>query len=384
MNRMIINLNALLHNIKLVDKWIHKHNASWTLVTKVLCGHADTLKALQHLGVRSMADSRITNLRAIEREFPDFEAWYLRLPHFSVIQDVVLHADVSLNSEIGTIKLLNKEAAKQGKVHRIIIMIEIGDLREGILPGNLVQFYEEVFEMPNIEVAGIGANFGCLSGVGPNIDQIMQLILYKELLELKFKRKLQFISGGNSAVLPLLLEGKLPPGINHFRVGEAVFLGTDLINGGTIRDLRNDVFTLEAEIVEIREKNLVPMASTTSSTPFENISIDDAEPGERGYRVIVTLGQLDTEVSGLIPLNPDYKIAGASSDLTVVNIGKDRTGVKLGDTLKFRPNYAALLRAMSGKYIGIQVTPSIESFASKINDNSEFAIPLDHLDEADN
>ena len=384
MNRMIINLDALLHNIKQVDKWMQKHGASWTLVTKVLCGHADTLRALQHLGVRSMADSRILNLRAIERIFPDFEAWYLRLPHFSVIQDVIEHSDVSLNSEIGTIKLLNEEAVKQDKIHRIIVMIELGDLREGILPGNLIQFYQEVFEMTNIGVAGIGANFGCLGGVGPNIDQIMQLVLYKELLELKFRRKLQFISGGNSAVLPVLLEGTLPKGINHFRIGEAVFLGTDLINGGTIYNLRDDVFTLEAEIVEIREKNLVPMASTTSSTPFEQITMDEAEPGERGYRVIVTLGQLDTEVSGLTPLIPDYKIAGAASDLTVVNIGKDRTGIKLGDSLKFRPNYAALLRAMSGKYIDIQVTPSVDSFSRKIDDDSEFAIPLDEVDETDN
>jgi predicted amino acid racemase len=338
-----------------------KHEATWTIVTKVLCGHTDTLRALQLLGIRSMGDSRLANLQAIEKIIPDFESWYLRVADMSSVRDVVGLADVSLNSEIEVINSLNEQARQLNKTHRIIIMIELGDLREGILPGSLIRFYETVFDLSNIEVIGIGANLGCLAGAVPNIDQFTQLALYRELLELKFQRRMQLISAGSSAVIPMLLEGKLPKAINHFRIGEAIFLGTDIVNGGTLPELRDDAIILEAEIAEIKEKGLVPLSETISMTPFEfDQAHEDFSPGQRGYRALVSVGQLDTEINGLTPVDSGYHIAGASSDVTVVNIGDEPGGLEVGETIRFRPNYAALLRLMSGKYIGKEVTPSLD------------------------
>jgi len=362
-NRVIIDLHRLRQNIKFIKGWIENHGATWTVVTKVLCGHTDTLRALQLLGVRSMGDSRLANLNAIEKITPDLETWYLRVADLSSVRDVVKLADVSLNSETEVINALNDEAKKINRIQRIIIMIELGDLREGILPGSLIKFYEQVFNLSNIEVLGIGANLGCLAGAVPNVDQFMQLALYRELLELKFQRKLPMISGGASAVLPLLLDGQLPKIINHFRIGEAIFLGTDLVNGGTLPGLRNDAIILEAEIAEIKEKGLVPMSETATMTPFESVQPNEEfTPGQRGYRALVSIGQLDTEIAGLTPFDSRYHIAGASSDVTVVNIGDVPDGLKVGDTIKFRPNYPALLRLMSGKYIEKEVSPSLDNF----------------------
>ena len=377
MNRVKINPEVLQHNIEVIDRWMKEHGAKWTLVTKVLCGHVETLHILQKLGVRSMGDSRLDNLRAIERIVPDFESWYLRLPHLSAIEKIVSLADVSLNSEIEIIKALNDEAERQDKKHRIIVMIELGDLREGILPGSLVNFYKQIFELSNIDVVGIGANLGCLAGSVPNIDMLMQLVLYRELLELKFDHKLPMISAGSSSVLPLLLEGQVPRKMNHFRIGEAVFLGTDLVNGGSLPGLRNDAISLEAEIVEIKEKSLIPMGDTSQITPFE---IDIGEEGEsasgrRGYRAIVAIGQLDTDVTGLTPLNPTHRIAGASSDVTVLNIGDDDAGLRIGDSIQFRGNYSALLRLMIGKYTEQIIEPSVERFAADLGDIKPTSIP---------
>ncbi len=384
MNRLIINLEALNVNFQIINSWMRNHGASWTLVTKVLCGHRDTLRALQRLGVVSMGDSRLDNLRAIERIVKDFEAWYLRLPHLSVIPDVVALSDVSLNSEIQIIEAINKEAKKQGKIHKIIVMIELGDLREGILPSSLTKFYDHVFDLGNIDVVGIGTNIGCLSGTAPDIDQLTQLILYHELLELKFQRKLSMISAGSSIVLPLMLNGLLPRSINHFRIGEAVFLGTDLISGGVLQGLRDDVIILESEIAEIKEKNLIPTGEPSASSPFEVFTDSEISPGQRGFRAIVTVGQLDTDVAGLRPLNPAYQIAGASSDLTVVNIGDRQDGLTLGDTLKFKLNYSAFLRVMAGKYITKIVSPSIEAFMDEHEDLGAVVPPaIDKNDDSE-
>ncbi|MFQ6609119.1 MAG: hypothetical protein ACE5EE_11420, partial [Fidelibacterota bacterium] len=135
------------------------------------------------------------------------------------------------------------------------------------------------------------------------------------------------------------------------------------VNGGTLSGLKDDAIMLEAEIAEIKEKGLVPLMETTSMTPFESDqSNGDFSPGQRGYRALVSIGQLDTEIIGLMPVNSAYHIAGASSDVTVVNIGDDQDGLRVGDTIKFRLNYAALLRLMSGKYIEKVVTPSLDEF----------------------
>jgi predicted amino acid racemase len=375
MNRLTLDLDALRHNIRVVDKWVLAHNASWTMATKVLCGHKPSLLALQQLGIRSMADSRMDNLAAI-RELPDkTETWYLRLPHMTVLPEVVRLSDVSLNSETEVIEALDAEARRQNKIHCIIIMLELGDLREGVLPGSLMKFYERIFELPNIEVLGIGSNFGCLSGAIPNIDQFAQLSLYHELLELKFGRALPLISAGTSAALPLLRDGGLPRTINHFRIGESVYLGSDIINGGTLEGLRDDAITLEVEVAEVKEKGLRAMGETTDMMPFEALTPSETDPGQRGYRAVVTIGQLDTIVSGLTPLKSEYELVGASSDLSVVNLGGNPHGVKVGDTLKFRPSYGAFVRLMMDRYIDKVLLSRDEARQALKDEVGEFDVP---------
>jgi predicted amino acid racemase len=376
MNRILINLNAIYENLETIGSWMEEHGASWTVVTKVLCGHKETLRALQHMGIHSMGDSRLENLQIIERIHPEFESWYLRVPDLTSVSDVIRLTDVSLNSEIKVIEALNEEAREQDRVHGVVIMIELGDLREGILPGSLIDFYKHVFQLSNIKVKGIGANLGCLAGAVPTVDQFMQLVLYKELLELKFEHALQLISAGSSAVLPLVLDKQLPKAINHFRIGEAIFLGTDLINGGVLPGLRPDAITLEAEIAEIKKKGLVSLAETTSMTPFISEVNEDTPPGQRGFRALISIGNLDTEISGLAPVNNQYSIAGSSSDITVVNIGDDRDGLKVGDTIQFRPNYAAFVRLMNGRYIEIAIQPSIEHFKKHTESNPFEVVPV--------
>lgn len=370
MNRVIIDLEALHHNLQIIGGLLGRHGAHWSVVTKCLCGHSETLRALAAMGVRSVCDSRLDNLRAVHEAAPGMEKWYLRLPHLSVIDDVVALSDVSLNTEIEIIAALSRAAVAQGRTHGVVIMIELGDLREGILPGSLVKFYEQVFDMPSIQVIGIGAQIGCLAGSIPNVDQVAQLVLYRELLELKFNRKLPLVSAGSSIFLPLVLQGRLPRAMNHYRIGEALFLGTDLVQGGRLEGLRDDVVTLEAEVAEIKEKNLVPQGELGTGQPFHGVSSavpDDHTPGKRGYRALVTVGEIDTDVSGLTPVDPTYQVAGASSDITVVNIG-DGERVRLGSTIRFRCSYSAFVRLMNDPYIAKQVTPSLDEFIGNLSE----------------
>jgi len=262
-----------------------------------------------------------------------------------------------------------------------VIMIELGDLREGILPSGLIKFYQDIFDLPGIQLLGIGAQIGCLGGALPNVDQVAQLLLYRELLELKFGHELPLISAGSSIFLSTLLEEGLPRGMNHYRIGEALFLGTDLVQGGTLKGLRDDVILVEGEIAEIKEKSLVPMGEVGSSQPFELSSGDAGEesgqpvPGQRGYRALITIGQIDTDVAGLTPVNPGHQIAGASSDITVVNLGDDPGGLGIGDTIQFKPSYSAFVRLMNDPYIAKLVTPDLEEFEKMLPRKPRVSVP---------
>jgi ornithine racemase len=352
MNKLCINMDAFYRNLTRIDRIVAARGGSWTLVTKVLCGHQDLLKTIMDMGIHSVGDTRLDNLSAFSSLSAPPERWYLRVPHPSITSDVVRLSEVSLNSEIETIQQIDRDAGAAGKRHGIIVMIELGDLREGVLPGGLINFYNNVFSLPNIDVLGIGANLGCLSGAIPSIDQIMQLVLYKELLELKFNHKLPLISAGTSAIIPLLKDHRLPNSVNHWRIGESAFLGTDLINGGTLEDFRDDVFILEGEIAEIKHKSMTPLGEVANVAPFEPVETDaEITPGQRGQRALISIGELDTDVRGLIPINPECRVVGASSDITVVHIDSDNDEYGVGDNISFKLNYAALLRLMNGRYI---------------------------------
>ncbi|MCF7668880.1 MAG: alanine/ornithine racemase family PLP-dependent enzyme [Verrucomicrobia bacterium] len=351
MTRLEINKTALEHNFRTIQSWMERHQRSWCVVIKLLCGHEPTLTALLDMGIRCFAGSRLMNLETIRKINPNCETWYLRPPALSQIDDVVRYCNVSLNSELSTIRALDAEARRQDKKHNVIIMIELGELREGILPGSLIKFYESVLALENIEVWGIGANLGCLHGTVPSVEQLMQLALYKELLELKFKIRLPLISAGTSVALPMVLREVLPKNINHFRIGETLFLGNDLAGGRTLPPLRDDVFELHAEVVERKEKSLTPIGETGEVNPFPSVPLDQIKPGSRGTRALVAIGQLDCDVSGLEPVDSSTQIAGASSDLTVVNLQNTTGSPKVGGFVRFRPNYSATLSLMNSKYI---------------------------------
>ncbi|MCA9752028.1 MAG: alanine racemase, partial [Gemmatimonadetes bacterium] len=324
---------------------------TWTFVTKALCGRKSLLAALADVSPM-LADSRLDNLRAIRSVAPRAKTMNLRLPSFSELPELVALSDLTLHSEGAVLDAVAAEAARQGRRHQVILMVELGELREGILPGGLEALYRRAAEHESLEVVGIGANLGCLSGLVPAIEQFQQMALYREFLELKFDTKLPLLSVATSVALPLLREGKLPSSANHFRIGDSVLLGSDLVHGGTIEGLRDDAFLIEAEVVEMKEKSLSPLGDTSAAIrPFADFETEDPEPGERGYRALVSLGHLDTDIASLTPIDPRVRLAGASSDLTAVNVAGDSPAFRPGDRIGFRPGYSALVRLLAGRYL---------------------------------
>lgn len=356
---IILNKSKLKSNFDYLDNLFKEKDIKWAVVSKILCGNKEYLEELLSYSITQICDSRIVNLKMIKQINPKVETIFIRPPAKHAIKNIVKYADISMNTEIETIKLLSEEAQIQNKVHKIIIMIELGELREGVMRDDLIDFYSKVFHLKNIEVVGIGANLSCLYGVLPNHDKLIQLCLYKQLIELKFNKKITYISGGSSVTIPLIFQKLLPKGINHFRVGETLFLGTDVYNDKVLKNFNTDVFVLYSEIIELIEKPKVPMGEMGTNAEGHSVTFDETKIGKTSYRAIIDLGLLDVDINHIFPKDKNISIVGSSSDMIVIDLSRNTKKYQVGDLLEFKLDYIGILRVLNSKYIEKRIIKSI-------------------------
>ncbi len=347
----VLNRKKLNDNYQYLNRLFSDRQIEWGVVSKVFCGSRTYLKELIDLGVQQICDSRITNLKIIKSLNPDIETVFIKPPAKRYISSVVKYADASFNTEFETIKMLSDEAVKQGKVHKIIIMIELGELREGVMRNEFIDFYARVFQLPNIEVAGLGTNLTCMYGVLPSQDKLLQLCLYEQLIEAKFNKVIPYITGGTSVTIPLISKGLLPKDVNHFRVGETLFLGTDVYNSAPNPEMHQDVFKLYAEIIELREKPMIPDGDLGHNVSGELLEFNQESDSIHSYRAIIDIGLLDVETNHIKPKDAALKIVGSSSDMMVIDLGENETGYKVGSQVEFDLDYMGILRLMSCDYV---------------------------------
>lgn len=352
---LTMSRRKLQENYKFLFKKFQEKNVAWGVVSKLLCGNKLFLQELIDLGVTEIHDSRISNLAKIKKLDPAIQTVYIKPVSKKNIPSMVASANVSLNSEMKTIFWISEEAFRQNKIHKIIIMVETGDLREGVMGEQLIELYTQVFELPNIEIIGLGTNLNCLNGVMPSTDKLIQLALYKEILELKFNVKIPWISAGTSVTIPLLFNFQLPLAINHFRVGETLFFGVDLFEDSIIEGMHSDVFELNAEIIEMQEKPLLPVGNLAANPQGVTSEIDPSLFGLTSFRAIIDIGLLDVDPKYLVPEDRSLEILGASSDMLVINLWSNPNKYKVGDTLRFGLKYMGALGILNSSYVDKKV-----------------------------
>ena len=348
---LTLHKGKLQDNFNFLKNMYEENEISWGVVSKLLCGNRLYLKELIDLGVKEIHDSRISNLAKVKEINPEIQTVYIKPVSKRNVPKMLKYADVSLNSELNTIRWISEEAVNQNKKHKIIIMVETGDLREGVMGDHLVDFYAQIFELPNIEIIGLGTNLNCLNGVMPSTDKLIQLSLYKQIIELKFNKKIPWVSAGTSVTIPLMLHKQLPKGINHFRVGETLYFGVDLFEEKVIDGMHGDVFELNAEIIEMQEKPLLPSGTLAANPQGEVIEIDQQLYGKSSFRAILDIGLLDVDPKYLIPEDGEFEILGASSDMLILNLGNNPKEYKVGDVIKFNLKYMGALGILNSSYV---------------------------------
>lgn len=360
MAELIIHTKNIQDNINYLSEYFNQHQIHWSLITKVFSGDKEFIKNVLTddviKNINSVGDSRLTSLKNLRAVNPKMKTIYIKPPAEMYAEEVVKYADISLNTSYSTIKALNEAAIKADKIHQIIIMIELGELREGVKKTDVMNFYEKVFDLSNIEVIGIGSNLGCMYGVEPTYDKLLQLSLYKELISEKFNKKLKFVSGGSSITLPLIENETIPKDINHFRIGEAVFFGVSPMDNKKFKELSTDTFEFNANIIELEKKKIVPDGIIGEANVGHTASFDESDIGESSYKAILDFGLLDVDQKDIEAVDESLAFVGITSDMLVVDLGTNKTAsgekkYNIGDKIHFKPNYMGVARLLGSKFI---------------------------------
>jgi ornithine racemase len=346
--RLEIDLARIGHNASTLVERLSSRGIAVTGVTKATLGSPEVAGALLAAGVSRLGDSHIENIEAMRAAGVTAPMVLLRGPMISQVDRVVAHADVSFNTEAATLRRLSASARAQNRTHGIVLMVELGDLREGIMPGDLLPVAGEVLRLPYLTLEGIGTNLACQNGMAPDATNMGALSALAESIEAALDIRLDIVSGGNSANLGWALDGTDPGRVDDLRLGEAILLGRDPLHREPIDGLYTDAVKLMAEVIESKVKPSQPWGELGQTAFGEKPRSADRGPIQQA---ILAIGHQDTDPSGLEP--PDgISILGASSDHLVVDTGQ--CSLAVGSELTFQLDYRALVRSMSSPLVSRQ------------------------------
>ena len=317
-------------------------------VVKGVDGLPEAARVLRAAGAEELGTSRLEQVAKCRAAGVPGPWLLIRIPGLTELPDVVALCETSLQSEWPTLLALEEECLRQNKTHRVIVMTDLGDLREGFWDKKeLVDVCERVErELPHVHLAGIGVNLTCYGSTKPTPEKMNELVGLARQVEQRIGRKLEIVSGGATSSFTLVHWGTMPAGANHLRIGEAIRLGKDLQVDWGIRDmdyLRMDALTLRAEVVEVKDKPTYPIGEFAIDAFGRKPVYED-----RGIRrrAILALGRADVgELESLIPREPGLTVIGGSSDHCIVDVEDCPRRLQVGDIVEFSLCYSHMLYA---------------------------------------
>jgi predicted amino acid racemase len=340
--RIEIDLAKVEHNTRSVASICATTSVEVAAVTKATRGDPQVARAMLRGGAALLADSRVENIRRMKEAGIDAPVLLLRSPQPSMAEDVVQWADQSLNSELGTVRALGRAAVEVGRPHDVVLMVDMGDRREGVMPEELPSLAEAVASVEGTRLTGIGTNLACYGGIVPTREKMERLVELVKDVEDRSGIHIRTVSGGNSANIPMQMSEGHPPGVNQLRIGEGILLGLETVGRTPIPGTHQDAFRVIGELVEVQEKPSLPDGKVSQDAFGHTPDIKDRGTITEG---ILALGRQDVDPDSLDPVSGHVTVLGASSDHLILDLGG--TKASPGDEVSFVPGYGSLLQAMT-------------------------------------
>ena len=346
--RLEINLQKIRHNTQTIASLCEKHGLDVVGVTKGVSAIPQVAGAMLDGGVTGLADARIENIEKLREAGITAPIMLLRLPRISRVDSIVHLADTSLNSEWNAMRYLFRESRRTGHAHSAILMIDVGDLREGIMYSHAMRGIRRILSSKEHNLCGIGTNVGCYGGVLPTEKNMGYLSQIAREIKKQFSVSLPVVTVGGTNCLSLIEEGKMPREINQIRIGEGILLGRDSSRNRVLEGTYQDAFELVAEIVEIKSKPSQPIGALGRDA-FGNKPVFKNRGVRR--RALIALGKQDVRVPGLIPVDKSIRVLGGSSDYLILDISDSETHFQLGDEVRFHLLYPGLLSVSTSPFV---------------------------------
>ncbi|EKU45842.1 alanine racemase [Staphylococcus massiliensis] len=321
-----INLSEIQYNAHVIKQKLEQNHIHFTPVVKGVGSDQEIIQALNQVGLSHFAESRLSNIKQQE---PYQSFILLRSPNAFQYKETIEHCEMSIQTELSTIEKLNEAAKRLNKKHRILLMVDWKDGREGVHTYDVLHYIEEIKRMSHIELSGLAFNFMCFNPIQADMHDIEMMHQFIDQLEQATGLHMKVISGGNSSVLPLLEQGDLGR-INELRVGETLFRGVDTNTDKPIQTLYQNTITLNAQIIEIK--------------PRIN------RQRQQFLQAILDIGTIDTWMNHIHPLHHNISIIGATSDHLMVDLHHDDS-YQVGDTIQFGLDYQAMAQLMNTNLI---------------------------------
>lgn len=326
-----IKTNKLKYNIQHSFDLCKGKSIDLAVVSKSICADSRIMEIIEESCVSTIADSRLDNFK----KFTTTKTKLLIRPCTPFeVDEVIDLCDISFQSNIETVKALCKAASAKGVTHKVLIMLDIGDMRDGIYHTDrdtILTLADYIHHSQNLLLAGIAANYNCFKGLLPTEENMGILADIKHMLEPYFDVDQPIVSGGTSSSISLLKNDNItiPKEITQFRIGEAIMLGRDPSDNSFIDGYETDVFTVNAPLIEVGEK------------PVD---------GKSMLRGILSIGKQDLVTEHLVPVDSNIKVLGSCSDEMILDLS-NTSGYKTGDMVSFLPEYGALMSGFARVFI---------------------------------
>jgi len=316
-------------------------------VSKVTCGSPEVARAMLSGGAAAIGESRLENIEHLRQAGVEAPFWLVRSAPPALADDVVRLADVSLESELATVAALDEAAARAGCCHAIVAMVDLGDLREGMMPDDVFAFVDHVEALSHVKLLGLGTSLTCYGSVVPSEENLGLLVRLAADAGERIGRRL-LVSGGSSTSLALVAEGRAPAALDNLRIGEAIVLGVDPATRERILGLETDALVVSAPVIECKIKPSVPVGTLAQDAFGRRPVFEDRG---RRPRAIVALGRQDAPAEGLCPRDPRVRVLGASSDHLILDVGDLERPPTVGESIDFVPGYSATLGLFTSPYV---------------------------------
>jgi predicted amino acid racemase len=357
--RLRIDTSLIEQNVRALVRLCARKDIQVMGVTKGTLAEPQVARAMLRGGVRRLGDSRLSNIGRLRNAGVRAHITLLRSPMLSEVTQTVTLADRSLVSDASVLRPVARAALEAGTAHEVVLMVDLGDLREGFWPqceswsglhsdSTLDEALETASRLDGLSVVGVGTNLACLGGVIPTPEKMQRLVEIAGHAARILGRPLEVVSGGNSANLGMVLDGRMPSGVTELRLGEALLLGTEAVNKTPVPGCSQRAFTLVAEVIEVRDKPSRPLGQIGIDA-FGTVPVHE----DRGIRrrAICAVGRQDVDHQDLRPRVQGIEVVGASSDHLVLDVTGASPMVATGDEICFDVGYSCMLRACTSPFV---------------------------------